>query len=148
MHARPAIGILARMPELRWARGRTLVLLAALVVALAACDSTSTPSAAPATPTPAEETCVGERLEQSGIDGRVVDADGNPLGDIFILIETGMGFRGDTRTGDDGIFTAPGVTGEFTISTIDVDYESDPQRVTVACGETVEVEIVMSLAGE
>lgn len=119
-------------------------LLAGLVMTLAACDTTTPPSVTP-TPsaTSASGRCAPELLEVSGIDGRVVDADGNPLEDIFILIETGS-FRGDTRTAADGVFTAPGVTGEFAISTVDIDHVPVTQRVTVPCGETVEVELVLT----
>jgi hypothetical protein len=134
------------MPVLRSLR--IMVLAAAVGGAMAACDSPTAPSVEPTpSPTPAEGRCLGDELERSGIDGRTVDADGNPLGDIFILIETG-GFRGDTRTAEDGVFFATGVTGEFTISTVDVDYVSGPIQVTVACGEMVSVEIVMTPVGE
>jgi hypothetical protein len=131
------------MPVLRSLR---VVALAATVVgALAACDSPSAPSAEPThSPTPASGRCLGDELERSGISGRTVDADGNPVGDIFVLIDTGRGFRGDTRTAEDGVFFTTGVTGEFTISTVDIDYVSGPIQVTVACGETVSVEIVMT----
>ena len=83
----------------------------------------------------------------SGIDGIVVDSDGKPLDDIFVQIEAGGGFTGDTRTGPDGIFSAPGVTGDFVITTIDIAYDPVTRRVSVPCGETVEVELVLTPTG-
>ena len=74
----------------------------------------------------------------------MVDADGNPLNDIFIFIQTADGFRGTTRTGEDGVFTAPGVSGEFEITTTDIDYAQLVRRVTVPCGELVDVELVLT----
>jgi hypothetical protein len=124
--------------------------LLALTFALAACDAaTASPSARAASPSPsAAAECDVEEIEASGIDGRAVDSQGNPLGDIFIQIETSDGFRGTTRTTPEGVFTAPGVSGEFVISTIDIAYEPITRRVTVACGETVEVELVLTAAEE
>ena len=74
----------------------------------------------------------------------MVDGDGNPLEDIFVQLDNGAGFTGSARTPADGTFSAPGVTGEFVITTLDIDYESLTQRVTVPCGETVEVELVLA----
>lgn len=74
----------------------------------------------------------------------MVDAEGNPLNDIFIFIQTADGFRGTTRTGEDGVFTAPGVSGEFQITTTDIDYAELVRDVTVPCGELVDVELVLT----
>jgi len=76
--------------------------------------------------------------------GSVVDLEGNPLNDIFIAIEATGGLRGDTRTGEDGVFTSPGVSGEFRITTTDIDYGEVVRRVTVPCGELVDVELVLT----
>ena len=78
----------------------------------------------------------------------VVDGDGNPLEDIFIQIDNTAGFTGSTRTPPDGTFSAPGASGEFVITTLDIDYESLTQRVTVPCGEMVDVELVLTRADE
>jgi Carboxypeptidase regulatory-like domain len=128
---------------------RCLAVLAALIVgvAITACDSVSAPSPVPGPSSSAQAgPCIGDDLEASGIEGRVVDEEGNPLNDIAILIET-PNFHGDTRTGEEGVFTAPGVTGEFVITTIDIDYQEVTRRVTVACGETVDVELVLTPVG-
>ena len=121
-----------------------------LVSALAACDATS-PSPSPpegaASPSAsAAAECGPDEIAASGIDGTIVDPDGNVLGDIFVQLETGDGFRGTTRTTEEGVFTAPGVSGEFVITTIDIDYDPITRRVTVPCGETVEVELVLTPA--
>ena len=78
------------------------------------------------------------------MSGSVVDGDGNPLEDILVQIDNGAGFTGSARTPADGTFSAPGVSGEFVITTLDIDFESLTQRVTVPCGETVEVELVLA----
>lgn len=117
--------------------------LLALVPLLAACDTAATPSAS-ATASEAAAPCTPDQIEASGINGSVVDTEGNPLGDIFVQIETGGGFRGTTRTADDGIFTSPGVTGDFVITTVDIGYAPVTERVTVPCGETVDVELVLT----
>jgi hypothetical protein len=85
-------------------------------------------------------------MAASGINGSAVDPDGNRLPDIFVQLDNGDGFRGTTRTTEEGVFTAPGVSGEFVITTIDIDYDPITQRVTVPCGETVEVELVLTPA--
>jgi hypothetical protein len=117
------------------------VLLVILIVA--ACDGQSSPSASPA-PSATAERCGPDEVADGGINGRVVDADGNPLDDIFIFIQTPGGFRGTTRTGEDGVFTAPGVSGEFQITTTDIDYAEVVRNVTVPCGELVDVELVLT----
>ena len=132
------------MPEAPRARRLALLGLLVLAACVGACDMSTTPSAvASESATPASGRCAADQVERSGIDGRIVDTDGNPLGDIFVLIETAE-FRGDTRTTEEGVFTAPGVTGDFTISTVDIDHEPISRRVTVPCGETVEVELVLT----
>jgi hypothetical protein len=119
-----------------------------LVSALAACGApTSVPSPSPtgASPSPtADAECGPDEIAASGIDGTIVDPDGNLLPDIFVQLETGDGFRGTTRTTEEGAFTAPGVSGDFVITTIDIDYEPITRRVSVACGETLEVELVLT----
>jgi hypothetical protein len=122
-------------------------LLLLVVISLAACDPTSTPSASPS-PSPSSAPCGAEEVEGGGISGLVVDPDGNPLNDIFILIEATGGFRGDTRTGENGVFTALGVSGHFRISTTDIDYQPLVREVTVPCGELVEVELVLTPVDE
>ena len=138
------VGILARMPGAVRAVRRALFGLVVTAAFVGACDITTTPSTpASASATPVSGRCTTDQMELSGINGRIVDTDGNPLGDIFVLIETSE-FRGDTRTTEDGVFTAPGVTGDFTISTVDIDHEPISRRVTVPCGETVELELVLT----
>jgi len=121
-----------------------------LVSALAACDASS-PSHSPvesgASPSAsAAAGCGPDEIAASGIDGTVVDPDGNLLPDIFMQLETSDGFRGTARTTPEGVFTAPGVSGDFVITTIDIDYDPITRRVTVPCGETVEVELVLTPA--
>jgi len=77
------------------------------------------------------------------INGSVVDPEGNPLNDIFISIQTPDGFRGETHTGEDGAFEALGVSGDFQITTTDIDYAEVVREVTVPCGELVDVELVL-----
>jgi hypothetical protein len=122
------------------------LLASALAASLAACDG-STPASGSATPSLSLAPCEPDEIAMSGIDGIVVDSDGNPLADIFVQIEAGGGFTGDTRTGPDGIFSAPGVTGDFVITTVDIAYDSVTRRVSVPCGETVDVELVLTPTG-
>lgn len=120
-----------------------------LVSALAACDvptSVPSPSASPS-PTAAAE-CGRDEIAASRIDGTIVDPDGNPLPDIFVQLETGDGFRGTTRTTEEGTFTSIGASGEFVITTIDIDYEPITRRVSVECGQTLEVELVLTPVAE
>lgn len=122
---------------------RASIGLIGLVLILAACTTAPSPSAS-AIASPAAGRCGADAVANGGIRGTVVDTDGTPLGDIFITIETGDGFRGTARTGTDGAFSAPGVSGDFTITTLHVDYESLTQRVSVPCGEMVDVELVLT----
>jgi hypothetical protein len=133
------------------ARLRTPVFSVSLLVilsALAGCDASSpSPSVNAASPSAsALVTCGPDEMAASGINGSAVDPDGNRLPDIFVQLDNGDGFRGSTRTNEEGVFTAPGVSGEFVITTIDIDYDPITQRVTVPCGETVEVELVLTPA--
>lgn len=133
------------MPRTRsLVRHATLGSAALLVIlAVAACDLQAPPSASPAASAAAER-CGPDEVADGGINGLVVDADGNPLNDIFIFIQTPDGFRGTTRTAEDGVFTAPGVSGEFQITTTDIDYAEAVRNVTVPCGELVDVELVLT----
>lgn len=117
-----------------------LLAVALLVACNAPGPSSPSPSASPSAPA----ACGLAEIAASGIDGSVVDGDGNPLEDILVQIDNGAGFTGSARTPADGSFSAPGVSGEFVITTLDIDYESLTQRVTVPCGETVEVELVLA----
>lgn len=125
----------------RAALGPAALLL--LVLALAACDLSALPSAS-SVPSPSDAACGPDEAAEGGINGSVVDVEGNPLNDIFIFIQTADGFRGTTRTGEDGVFTAPGVSGEFQITTTDIDYAELVRDVTVPCGELVDVELVLT----
>ena len=132
-------------------RTRSLVRHAALgsgalivILTVAACDQQAPPSSASPAPSAAAERCGPDEVADGGINGLVVDADGNPLNDIFIFIQTPDGFRGTTRTGEDGVFTAAGVSGEFQITTTDIDYAEAVRNVTVPCGELVDVELVLT----
>ncbi len=120
--------------------------LLVLLVLAAACDSTATPSASAPPSEAASGPCGADEIAASGIYGTVVDSEGTPLADIFVQIEAGDGFRGTTRTGEEGVFTAPGVTGDFVITTVDVGYAPVTEHVTVPCGETIEVELVLTPA--
>ncbi len=120
--------------------------LLVLVALLGACDTTATPSASVSPSESSSGPCGADEIAASGIDGTVVDSDGSPLADIFVQIEAGDGFRGTTRTGEEGVFTAPGVTGDFVITTVDIEYAPVTQHVSVPCGETIEVELVLTPA--
>ena len=50
--------------------------------------------------------CGPEEVATGGIEGRVVDAEGTPLSDILVQLETAS-FYGSSRTGEDGVFSAP-----------------------------------------
>lgn len=122
------------------------VALALLLIGITACDLSSSPSTS-AAPGSSRDVCGPDEVAGGGLVGSVVDAGGEPLNDIFIVIETSDGFRGTTRTGEDGLFTAPGVAGEFRITTTDIDYAELVRQVTVPCGELVEVELVLTRVG-
>lgn len=120
------------------------MLLAALVAAglLAACDGDQpTPSPSPSASVAASPDASAD-ASAGGIEGLVVDADGNPLADIIITIQTNE-FHGDTRTTEDGTFSALGVTGEFVITASSLGYENATQRVEVEPGQLVEVTLTM-----
>jgi len=125
----------------RAALGQVVLLL--LTIGLAACDPSGSPSPSPAA-LPSDDACSPEEVADGGIDGHVVDAQGQPLNDIFIFIQTTDGFRGTTRTGEDGVFTALGVSGDFQITTTDIDFAEVVREVTVPCGELVDVELVLT----
>lgn len=131
---------------LRTARPRAVGALLALAV-LAACNAPGPPSASPSPSASAPAACAADEIAASGIAGIVVDGDGNPLPDILVQIDNTAGFTGSTRTPESGVFTAPGVSGDFVITTLDIDYDSVTQRVAVPCGETVDVELVLTHVG-
>lgn len=111
-------------------------------VLLGACDLFTSPSTSP-TDSATDDACPPEEVGEGGIDGRVIDPDGDPLNDILVII-TAARFQGETRTGEDGVFSAPGVSGQFEISTTDIDHRPAIRRVTVPCGELLEVELVLT----
>jgi hypothetical protein len=131
------------MPPIRPLVRRVSLGLAVLALAIPACDLSSSPSTTP-TASATRGACGPDEVADGGINGIVVDAEGNPLNDIFIFIQTPDGFRGTTRTGADGVFTAPGVSGDFQITTTDIDYREVVREVTVPCGELVDVELVLT----
>lgn len=137
------------MPSTRSLRQAGFFALLAVLTGLAACDTTTSPTPSQSAPAASASgaACSVDEIAASGIDGLVVDAEGNPLDDIFIQIDNLGGFSGSTRTAADGVFTAPGVTGEFVITTVDAAYDPVTQRVTVPCGETVDVELVLTPSG-
>jgi hypothetical protein len=142
---REALGILPGMPRTLPTRGIVLALILMLAV-VAACDAQATPSSSPVASGSAAGECTPEEVAGGGISGRVVNEAGEPLDDILVLIET-VDFHGDVRTGEDGLFSAPGVSGRFVISTVDIDHQETRQEVTVPCGELVEVELVLTPIG-
>jgi len=125
--------------------GPTLILLLVTLVAMTACDLASPVPASPDV-SPTSERCDAEEVSSGGIAGKVVDPEGNPLNDIYIFIQAADGFTGSTRTIEDGSFAASGVSGVFQITTTDIDYAEVVRRVTVPCGELVEVELVLTSA--
>jgi hypothetical protein len=143
------LGILARMPSTRSIRHAGCLGLLVALATLSACDTSASPTPIPSAPASSASAaaCSVDDIAASGIDGLVVDAEGNPLNDIFIQVDNLGGFSGSTRTGTDGAFTAPGVTGEFVITTVDAAYDTVTERITVPCGETVDVELVLTPSG-
>lgn len=137
------------MPSTRSFRQAGSLSLLAVLAGLAACDTTASPTPSPSAPAASASAaaCSVDEIAGSGIDGLVVDTEGNPLNDIFIQIDNLGGFSGSTRTAADGVFTAPGVTGEFVMTTVDAAYDPVTQLVTVPCGETVDVELVLTPSG-
>lgn len=117
----------------------SIVMVAGLVfmLALSGCDAVSSPSASVAS-------CGAEEVAGGGISGIVVDTEGNPLNDIFLHFRALDGFSGSARTGADGTFVAMGVAGEFQITTTDIDYDELVRRVSVPCGELVEIELILT----
>lgn len=134
------------MPSTRPPRLAVALGLLALLATLAACDVSSSPSVS-AEPPVSVAPCGPDEIALSGIAGSVVDTEGAPLGDILVQIDNTAGFTGSTRTPEDGTFSAPGVTGDFVITTVDIAYDTVTQRVTVPCGETVDVELVLTPTG-
>jgi hypothetical protein len=130
-----------------WRAPLALVLLTSLAVA---CNGPVPQRSTPAATSSGDASapCGRDEIEASGIAGTIVDSEGNPLPDILVQIDNTAGFTGSTRTPADGSFTAFGVTGEFVITTVDIAYDSVTQRVTVPCGETVEVEIILTPSGD
>ncbi len=118
---------------------------AALLVAilLAACDGEQ-PTATPGgpSPSPAASPAASVDISAGGIEGLVVDPEGNPLADIIITIQTSE-FVGDARTTEEGRFSALGVSGEFIITAASLGYRNATQRVHVEPGELVEVTLTM-----
>jgi hypothetical protein len=122
------------------------LLALALAASLAACDG-STSASESATPSVPSAPCGPDEIAMSGINGIVVDSDGNPLEDVLVQLDAGDGFTGEAHTTADGTFSADGVTGDFVISTVDIAYDSVTRRVSVPCGETVDVELVLTPTG-
>lgn len=118
------------------------------VAMLVACNAPGPPSQSPSPSASAPAACGPSEIASSGIAGIVVDGDGNPLPDILVQIDNTAGFTGSARTPETGVFTAAGVSGDFVITTVDIGHDSVTQRVTVPCGETVEVELVLTPVAE
>ena len=77
---------------------RQPVILALLTVAavLVACNAPGPSSPSPSASPSADAACGPDEIAASGIDGSVVDGDGNPLEDIFVQIDN----TPDTEPGD------------------------------------------------
>lgn len=128
-------------------RAPHLALVAALLAALVAgCDGAAAPSGD--LTTPAGSACGPDEVVDGGIDGSIVNTDGEPLDDILVIIENADGFRGTARTGADGLFSGTGVSGTFTITTVDAEHAQVVRTVTVPCGVLVPIELVLAPAGE
>jgi hypothetical protein len=125
-----------------WRAALAVAPLLAVILTLAACNLGDSSSASQAA-SPTRDTCGPDEVAGGGINGSVVDPEGHPLNDIFISIQNPDGFRGETHTGEDGAFTALGVSGDFQITTTDIDYAKVVREVTVPCGELVDVELVL-----
>ena len=118
-----------------------------LAVVVAACKGPGPASSGPGASADEAGACTTDEIAASGIAGTIVDSDGNPLNDILVQIDNTAGFTGSTHTPADGTFSAEGVTGTFVITTVDLDYDTVTQRVSVPCGETVDVEIILTPSG-
>jgi Carboxypeptidase regulatory-like domain len=124
-----------------------MLLAILLAVVAVGCDGASAPSANPASPA-GDGSCGADEVAGGGIDGSIVNTDGEPLEDILVIIENPGGFRGTARTGADGRFSAPGVSGVFTITTVDAGHAQVVRTVTVACGVMVPIELILAPVGE
>jgi hypothetical protein len=114
--------------------------LASLLLAgiVAACDTSPPLRASPMSPAASVD------VEEGGIEGIVVDPEGNPVADAIVTIETvSGGFYGTTRTAPDGTFFTRGVSGDFIITINDLDYQPEIRRVAVEPGQLVTVEITL-----
>jgi hypothetical protein len=81
-------------------------------------------------------------LDETGLDGRVVDEAGEPLAEVTVQLRIGR-FRGSAATTDEGIFRDRGTLGEIDITAELEGYETAETTVTVVPNEVVEVEIVL-----
>jgi hypothetical protein len=115
-----------------------ILLLVAVVVV--GCD---TPLVRPgSTPRPTPSPSPTFVLDETGIDGLVVDEAGEPLAGVSLVFRIGR-FRGTAATTDEGTFFDRGTLGEIGITAELEGYEAAETTVTVVPNEIIEVEIVL-----
>jgi hypothetical protein len=82
-------------------------------------------------------------LEETGLDGRVVDEAGQPLAGVSLVIRIGR-FRGTAASTDEGTFSDRGTLGDMEITASLEGYETVETTVTVVPNEIAELEIVLA----
>jgi len=125
---------------------RRLLVLALMALVAAGCGNLPLMrpgQTARPTPTPAP-TFIDER---TGFDGLVVDADGNPIEGVHLVIFLN-GRRGTAATTAEGTFFDRGAVGVAEISATLEGYETEELTVTLVPNEIIEIEITLMASGD
>ena len=117
--------------------------LSALILVAAIMSGCTTPLVQPGrTPRPTPSPSPTFQLEQTGIDGRVVDENGEPLAEVRLVLRLGVR-RGTAATTADGTFFDRGNLGEIGITASLEGYQTEETTVIVVPDEITEIEIVL-----
>lgn len=117
-----------------------LALAAALVMALSAgCDPLVKPGQTRG-PTPSPSPTF--ELDRTGLEGVVVDEEGEPIAGVKLRFVIG-GRHGSATTTPEGTFFDRGTLGEMTITASKEGYVTVETKVTVVPNEITEVRIVL-----
>jgi hypothetical protein len=84
---------------------------------------------------------------RTGFDGLVVDADGEPIEGVHIVLMSG-GRRGTAATTAEGTFSDRGTVGVIEVTAELDGYETEELTITVVPNEIAEVEVVLIVAGD
>ena len=115
-----------------------LLLLVSMVVV-----GCNTPLVRPgSTPRPTPSPSPTFVLDETGLDGRVVDEAGEPLAGVHLVLQVGPR-RGTAATTAEGTFFDRGTLGEIGITATLEGYSTEETTVTVVPNEITEVEIVL-----